>query len=249
MAYNFLELVNSVNRRLNEVELTSSNFSAAVGFYAQAKDAVNASIRHINQSQYQWPFNHSTQETTLVAGTSRYAFPTDAKLIDFDSFRIKEDSTLGNATVKLGLLDYDEYLQKFVDQEYKTDSSGRRLPQLVFHAPSLQYGMVPPPDKAYTVVFEYYTFPTDLASATDAPSVPERFKHTIIDGAMYHAYLFRGNSQDATIAQQKFDEGIKQMRSMLINKTYYVRSYMIARNQSVAGRLGPASCNAGSSLG
>ena len=222
MAYNFLELVNSVNRRLNEVELTSSNFSAAVGFYAQAKDAVNASIRHINQSQYQWPFNHSTQETTLVAGTSRYAFPTDAKLIDFDSFRIKEDSTLGNATVKLGLLDYDEYLQKFVDQEYKTDSSGRRLPQLVFHAPSLQYGMVPPPDKAYTVVFEYYT---------------------------YHAYLFRGNSQDATIAQQKFDEGIKQMRSMLINKTYYVRSYMIARNQSVAGRLGPASSNAGSSLG
>ena len=34
MAYDFLELVNKINRRLNEVELTSSNFSTATGFYA-----------------------------------------------------------------------------------------------------------------------------------------------------------------------------------------------------------------------
>ena len=48
MAYNFLGLVNEINRRLNEVELTSSNFGTAVSFYAHAKDAVNASIRYIN---------------------------------------------------------------------------------------------------------------------------------------------------------------------------------------------------------
>ncbi len=29
MAYNFLDLVNEVNRRLNEVELTSVNFASA----------------------------------------------------------------------------------------------------------------------------------------------------------------------------------------------------------------------------
>ena len=48
MAYNFLELVNSVARRLNETELTSSNFSTATGFYSQIKAAVNASIRDVN---------------------------------------------------------------------------------------------------------------------------------------------------------------------------------------------------------
>ena len=42
MAYNYLGLVNQINRRLNEVELTSSNFSTATGFYGQAKDAARA---------------------------------------------------------------------------------------------------------------------------------------------------------------------------------------------------------------
>jgi len=248
MAYNYIGLVNEVNRRLNEVELSSNNFSTATGFYAHAKDAINASLRHINQSQYEWPFNHVTQEDTLVAGTTRYPFPNNAKVIDFDSFRIKEDSTLGNNTVRLGLLDYDEYLQKFVEQEYKADANGRQLPRFVFHAPSLEYGMVPAPDQAYTVVYEYYRIPVDLVNETDVPDIPERFKHVIVDGAMYYAYLFRGNTQDASVSQQKFDGSIKQMRSMLINRTYYLRSYMIARNQSVSGRLGSASTNVGSSL-
>ena len=100
MAYDFLGLVNDVNRRLNEVELTSANFATATGFYSQAKDAVNASIRYLNQSEYNWPFNHVTQTTTLVANTSRYAFPTDAKVINFKTFRIKENTTLGNATTR-----------------------------------------------------------------------------------------------------------------------------------------------------
>ena len=43
MAYNYLSLVNQINRRLNEVELSSSNFATATGFYSQAKDAVNSS--------------------------------------------------------------------------------------------------------------------------------------------------------------------------------------------------------------
>ena len=72
MAYNFLGLVNAINRRLNEVELTSSNFATATGFYSQAKDAVNAAIRYLNQSEYFWAFNHNTKEQTLsVAFTTR----------------------------------------------------------------------------------------------------------------------------------------------------------------------------------
>ena len=61
MAYNFLGLVNDVNRRVNEVQLTSSNFATAKGFYDLGKDAVNYAIRYINQSEYEWPFNHVTQ--------------------------------------------------------------------------------------------------------------------------------------------------------------------------------------------
>ena len=215
-----------MNRRLNEVELTSSNFATATGFYSQAKDAVNAAIRYLNQSEYFWAFNHNTQETTLTANTSRYAFPTDAKVINFNSFRIKENSTLGNATTRLREIAYEDYLDKFVDQEYSS-STGQGVPTQVAKAPNLQFILTPEPNKAYELVYEYYSFPTDLSATTDAPTIPERFQHVIVDGAMHYGYLFRGNTQDAMIMKQKFDEGIKYMRSQLINRTPYVRSYML----------------------
>jgi hypothetical protein len=91
MAYNYLGLVNEVNRRLNEVELTSSNFATASGFYNTAKDAVNASLRHINHEEHNWPWNHVLEEETLTAGVTRYDYPTDAKIVDMNSFRIKKD--------------------------------------------------------------------------------------------------------------------------------------------------------------
>mgnify|MGYP001186879898 CR=1 FL=1 len=240
MAYNFLRLVNEVNRRLNEVELTSSNFSTATGFYAHAKDAVNASLRYINQSEYEWSFNHVEQEDTLSVGVSRYPFPVDSKTIDFDSFRLKENSTLGNDTVKLSTLAYEEYLEKHVEQEYKSDTSGQGVPNRVVHTPSLEYIMTPAPDKAYTVVYEYYRIPVDLELFDDVPAIPERFKHVITDGAMHYAYLFRGNTQDALVAKEKFEEGIKHMRSMIINRYHYVRSYMIPQNTGGGGRIGYA---------
>ena len=238
MAYNYLGLVNEVNRRLNEVELTSSNFANAAGFYAHAKDAINASLRHINQSEFNWPFNHVEQEDTLSANVTRYAFPADCKVIDFDSFRIKENTTLGNATTKLGIIAYEEYLEKYVDQEY--NSNGRQgVPQLVAHGPALEYILTPEPNAAYTVVYEYYRVPVDLELYDDVPAVPERFKHVVVDGAMHYAYLFRGNTQDALVAKEKFEEGIKNMRSTLINRTYYVRSSMIAASTG-GGRMGYA---------
>ena len=82
MAYNFLSIVNDVNRRLNEVELSSTNFATASGFYNLAKDAVNASIRYVNQSEYEWPYNHVLREDTLTASTGRYPFPDDSKTIN-----------------------------------------------------------------------------------------------------------------------------------------------------------------------
>jgi hypothetical protein len=72
-------------------------------------------------------------------------------------------------------------------------------------------------------VYEYYRLPVDLLKYTDVPSLPEQFRSIIIDGAMHYAYFFRGNSQDATIHLQKFEDGIKNMRSIYINRYEYVR--------------------------
>lgn len=236
MAYNFLGLVNDVNKRLNEVELTSANFASAKGFYSHAKDAVNSAIQDINQLQFQWHWNHVTQETPLVAGTTRYAYPANAKTIDFDTFRIKKNSTFNNDTVKLRIIAYEEYLEKFADQEYTSDTSVRSIPQYVFQTPDREYGVVPSPKEAFTLVYEYYASTTPLENATDTPIIPEMYRHIIDEGAMYYAYMFRSNEQAAAIAKAKFDEGIKHMRIILINRYDYVRGTALANNKrTIAG--------------
>lgn len=234
MAYDYLGLVNDVNRRLNEVELTAANFNGAKGFYAQIKDSVNSSLRDINQTHYEWPFNHITADETLTAGITRYAFPSDALTIDFDTFRIKESATFNNSTGRLALLDYDDYLQQYVDQEYTSNTSKRDLPKMVFQSPSQEFGVVPVPDHDYEIVYEYYRIPVDLQNATDVPSVPEQFRHVITEGAMYYAYMFRSNEQAAQIAKGKFEEGLKKMRVLLINKNTYMRSTYISNRSTVS---------------
>jgi hypothetical protein len=238
MAYDYIGLVNEVNRRLNEVELTSGNFTTAKGFYSQIKDSVNSALRDISQTHHEWPFNHVLAEETLTAGTTRYAFPNDAGSIDFDSFRVKESTTLGNATVKLGVVAYEDYLENSVHQEYGDNTSKREVPSAVFQTTSLEWGVTPPPDQNYEVVYEYYRVPVDLESATDVPSVPERFRHVIIDGAMYHAYMFRSNEQAANIAKGKFEEGLKRMRTILVNRYTYMRSTAIVQSGSGSSAFG-----------
>ena len=224
MAYNYLELVNSVARRLNETELTSSNFSTAKGFYANIKDAVNASIRDINQYQLYWPYNHNSSEVTLVAGETRYTVADEAKYVDYDTFRLKRDTDvdIGNAR-KLRQISYLEYVDRYIDQEDETDTSRGGAPEYVFRTQDGYYGIVPMPDKAYTIEYEYFTYPVDLALFDDVPTIPEPYKHVIVDGAMYYSYMFRDNMEMASISKSKFEEGMKNMRKILVNENVYMR--------------------------
>jgi len=53
---------------------------------------------------------------------------------------------------------------------------------------------------------------------------------------MYHAYMFRGNEQSASMIKAKFDEEVKSMRIILINKYNYVTStYIQQAGSNIAG--------------
>ena len=223
MAYNFIGLVNDVNRRLNEVELTTTNFAGAQGYYNLTKDAVNAAIRHIHQEEFEWPWNHAEEEEILTAGEVRYSMPYDSKSVNMNSFRIKRDAALNVATVKLKLLNYEDYLDKYVDYEYNSSESARGVPRYVVRAPSRELLFVPSPNAAYEVVYEYYRNGVDMQKAADVPVIPEQYRHVVVDGAMYYAYVFRSDLQAAQLSQSKFADGIKNMRSININRTEYLR--------------------------
>ncbi len=223
MAYTFLELVNSVNRRLNEVELTAANFASAIGVYSTHKDAVNYAINRINTQEFEWPFNHETEEQLLVVDQTRYSYPVDCKTVDLDTFRTKKDSALGVQTKKLEVISYEEYLEKGVDQEYNSDVTGG-IPTHVFRTPDRKFGFYPFPDKAYSVVYEYYKLPTNLELYSDVPTIPEHFKYVINEGAMYYAYFFRGDTEAADRCEALFNKGLTSMRSIYINRFEYARS-------------------------
>lgn len=226
MAYNYLGLVNDVARRLNETDLTAVEFPDTYGVYGAIKEAVNSSIRHINQSHFFWPFNHNQSETYVSAGQSRYSVPQNAKYVDFNSFRIRRDVTLGVAEAKkLEQITYEEYLRTYVDQEYETDVTKGSSPKYVVRTPDRQFIMVPMPDKDYQLDYEYYMSPFDLEDHDDIPTIPENYRHVIVDGAMYYAYMFRDNMEQAGISQRKFDEGVKHMRSILVNEYAYFRAF------------------------
>lgn len=232
MAYNFLTLVNDINRRLNEVPLTNTNFASATGQYSAIKDAVNSSIRHINHEEFNWPWNHVEQIETLTAGESRYSYPYDTKVLKLDSFRIKRDDTLNVETTKLRSLDYEEYLEKYIDNEYNTSTSIRNLPTHVANTPSQEFVLVPTPDKAYELIYEYYTVGVDLELYSDVPTIPQQYKYVIVDGAMFYAYQFQGDMQAAQIAQNKFQQGIKNMRTLNINRIESLRDTRIHHNDT-----------------
>tara|TARA_B110000908_G_scaffold152269_1_gene187764 strand:- start:281 stop:970 length:690 start_codon:yes stop_codon:yes gene_type:complete len=223
MAYDYISLVNDINRRLNEVELTAANFPTATGYYSFAKDSVNASIRHINQEEFEWPWNHVEATETLSVGEVRYSVPYDSKTINMNTFRIKRDADLGVSTVKLKVLTYEEWLDKYADSEYNSSSDTRSTPMYVVRTPSRELIFNPTPDKAYEVVYEYFRTGFDLESSTDVPTLPEQYRYTIVDGAMYYVYQFRGDMQAAQLSLQKFEQGIKQLRSLHINRTEYLR--------------------------
>jgi len=223
MSYDYISLVNDVNRRLNEVELTESNFATTTGFYSFAKDSVNSSIRHINQEEFEWPWNHVEETEVLVSGTARYSYPYDAKTVNMNTFRIKRNDSLNIATSKLKVISYEEYLDKYADSEYNSSSDNLSVPTHVARTPSRELIFYPTPNEAYEVVYEYFRTGYDLESALDVPTLPEQYRYVITDGAMYYVYQFRGDNQAAQLSLQKFTQGIKQLRSLHINRTDYLR--------------------------
>ena len=302
MALTFLTLSNSVITRMNEVELTSSNFTSSRGVQTQCKNAVNESIRYINQREFGYSFNHESNSSTLVAGQTRYTVPTSTKSIDYSTARIKKDSDLNAAGNNLVTLNYNEYIEKdYANQEDDVaattlngshsasvttltltsttdfDASGTvhigseqvsytailgnditgctrgannttaatyasgvavtqfedgGIPKNIVRTPDNNYLLFPYPDKAYNLVFDYYTFPSDLTAHGDTTTVPERFAPVVVDGATAFVYQYRGELQQYQLNFERFEQGIKNMQSLLINKYEYLRSTVVSRPRS-----------------
>ena len=298
MAESYLTLTNKVLARLNEVQLTSSNFTDARGIQVQAQNAVNESVRYINQKEFQYPFNHSTKTETLVPGTVRYSIPTTAKTVDYNTFRIVKDSDLGSSGGRLYVLNYNDYINSYITQEDEItttnldgaltdsattvtvnsttgfDSTGTifigneqitytgtssttftgatrgandttaaahsddtqvaqfeqgGVPQYVSRTPDNNFLLYPFPTKGFSLKYDFFSFPTDMSAHSDTTTIPDRFAAVIIDGATAFVYQYRGETNQYQLNFARFEQGIKNMQTLLVNRFEYVRSTFIPK--------------------
>ena len=226
----FLNLTNELLRRLNEVQIDQSSFASAKNVQALAKDAINSAIREALQDAQEWPFTLITYEHTLSAGTNAYSFPADYSKADWDTFYIKQLSSESNTPQKLTLITYDQYLSNYRSIEDTGGEGARTTPSYVYMTQDTKFGVSPVPNAAYVVEYRYWKYPADLVLYSDAAIIPDRFKHVIIDGAMMYMMLFRSNEQSASLHSQKFEDGIKMMRRLLVDQPVNVTSTVIHRS-------------------
>lgn len=226
----YVNLVNEVLRRMNEVELDigGDGFSDVRNLQALAKDAVNSSVREILQISQEWPFTLNTYTQALTAGVGVYDFPADFSKADWDTFYIKKLVSKDNSPMRLPVVTFNDYIRNFRGQEDSSGVSGYSIPSTVYKTQDTKFGVTPLPDDAYEVEYRYWSYPNDMTLYNDVCIIPDRFKTVLVDGAAMYLMRFRANEQGGAIHQQKFEDGIKNMRRLLLDSPSYVSSTIIA---------------------
>tara|TARA_E500000178_G_C16837192_1_gene668854 strand:+ start:154 stop:843 length:690 start_codon:yes stop_codon:yes gene_type:complete len=223
VATTFLDLTNKVLRRLNEVEITSSDFSSVTGVQALAKDSVRDAIAKISQAEFEWPFNSAEHTQVMAVGQEEYTWPTFFKVAEWNSFQIVKDDSISVSATSLNFIERDLWYRNYRDLDDNAGTTGTSIPEFVFPSHGNGYGVSPSPDKAYTVKFRYYLTHTGLDLFSDTSRVPTNHDAVIIDGALFYMYLFKDNMEAAQISAGSFQQGIKEMQSIHINKYESVR--------------------------
>jgi len=359
MATTYLVLSNRVLRELNEVEMTSSNFSSSRGIQTAVKDFVNKSIHDIYNEGAELPLLHTSTTQATFPGDGEYAFPTDMRRVDFESFFLKPNELITNGefesnitgwttgdgspsytssgngrlnlndaaayqaistivnknyklqvrvlspnsstsglivrvgtsaggtqnlnttqavtnfregaildttftataqtsyvyvesdgvqldvdyvrvsraditTRKLRYISYDDYLQRFKEQDDRNSSGHHGMPQYVYRKPDYSsFGLTPIPDKNdYLINYDYYTTHTDLSAHGDTMALPDRFSPLIVDRSKYYVYMLRSDPDHANLSNRDYQRKLNLLKTDYASRADYMRDTRISSGNS-----------------
>ena len=241
MATTFLQLTNELLRELNEVVLTSSTFSSAVGIQAHAKDCINRSYLDIVNEEPQWPFlatdesgatdpMYGNVSVDTVAGTRWYELKAasssiinDYGSIDWDNFYLTTVGVSGESApyvsknLRFVTIEKWKDFRRARENADDADQAVGGEPNVVIRSPdSRKFGLSPIPDKTYRVHFFASSLPTELSAHDDAVVFPDIYKTVVLSKARYYTHQFKDNPQVAAFALEDYKKGLKSMRENLI---------------------------------
>ena len=244
MSETYLNLCNDLLRELNEVTLSSSTFSSAIGVQAHVKDSINRAYLDIVNEEPQWPFlatalsgatdpMYGNVYVETVAGTRWYllksdssAITTDYGSIDYDNFLLTTVGVSGESapfTIRnLRFTTTEEWKDYFRISQNQDDADTQNygVPDRVIKSPdNRKFGLSPIPDKVYRVWFYAYNLPTELSAHGDAIVFPDLYVPVLINRARYYMHQFKDNNQGAAFALEDYKRGLKTMKLHLMEPT------------------------------
>ena len=359
MATTYLVLSNRVLRELNEVEMTSSNFSSSRGIQTAVKDFINKSIHDIYNEGAELPLLHTSTTQATYPGDGEYSFPADMRRVDFESFFLKPNELITNGefesnitswttgdgspsytssgngrlnlndaaayqaistvvnknyklqvrvlspnsstsglivrvgtsaggtqnlntrqavtnfregaildttftataqtsyvyvesdsvqldvdyirvsradvtTRKIRYISYDDYLQRFKEQDDRNSSGHHGMPQYVYRKPDYSsFGLTPIPDKNdYLISYDYYTTHTDLSAHGDNMALPDRFSPLIVDRSKYYVYMLRSDPDHANLSNRDYQRKLNLLKTDYASRADYMRDTRISSGNS-----------------
>ena len=242
MATTYLSLTNELLRELNEVVLTSSNFSSAVGIQAHAQDCINRAYSDIVMAEPQWAFLATGESgatdpfygnvyVETVAGTRWYelkasssSITADYGSVDWDNFYLTTISVSGESAPyvsrNMSFVTNEEWKDHLRESENIDDADTQTYgePKFIIRSPDARkFGLSPIPKKIYRTWFYAWDLPTALSAHGDAIVFPDVYVPVLMARARYHFHQFKDAPQQAAFALQDYKEGLKRMRSSLMN--------------------------------
>lgn len=147
-----------------------------------------------------WKDLHITQETTLVAGTYRYAFPPSMK--DCISVQVIDDES-GT--------DLIEKTKRWLDR-YVPDPENRATGKPNYYAVDGNYfELYPSPDSAYTLKINMRVLPTNMAQDADLPTV-DAVDDCIIAFATSELFASIGRQDESMSWERRFERRLKSAK-------------------------------------
>jgi hypothetical protein len=189
MAITFATMIAGVRTRLGN--------PSTDGFFtdAQIGDMINESLQY-NNTLADWPWTKTSTPLSATAGTATYSLPADwvkTRALTIDGFDTMQELSLKEI------------------REQPTATQGQPTS---FAVENELIHLRPVPNQAYTVIHDYLKKESEL-SGVQEPLMPDMWRYSIIEYAVYLAHMRQGDmgAADRALARhQKWHEAMADHR-------------------------------------
>lgn len=238
MSFTYMSIVNEVLGEMNEVLLTSSTFASATNIQLSVKNFVNRAYWDINNPEFKWPWlsvgpdlleDHGNVYVEVSAGTRWNLLKTgssgindDYGHIDWENFLLTTEGVSGETSPytykNLTYLELEEWKDWYSISEALNKSTGASPKRVIRSKDGRYFGLSPIPDKTYRVYFYAWDRPSELSAYNDTFVFPDQYKNVLISRARYYAWQRKENEQQAAIALQEYEKGLRGMKQQELNE-------------------------------